>query len=188
MGNHLYNGDKLPLSEADSPWLFCDKIHDKAVELKKIKVPELKEMLRIKGLSRNGKKDELVERLLERRTGTDTGKWMLFYPKSKMNEAWVLARQLYLNGKLDDDIVSMKCSTNYENPRASSFDEGVIILYCYNSTDEDKIMRIGKKIIEAFAYKERQIIYYKTDMQTREGTRATGCHRNYMYKLGVNIV
>ena len=34
-----------------------------------------------------------------------------------------------------------------------------------------------------FEYKEKQFIYYKTDSQTREGTFATGCKKNYTYKL-----
>lgn len=112
----------------------------------------------------------------------DTGKWMLFYDKSLMNEAWVLAKKLYRENKLDG-VKSMKCSTAYENPRASQLDEGIIILYCSNSSNEETIMNIGKKILEMFDYKEKQIIYYKTDLQTQEGTFATGTKKNHTYKL-----
>jgi hypothetical protein len=112
----------------------------------------------------------------------DTGKWMLFYDKSLMNEAWALAKKLYRENKLEG-ITSMKCSTAYENPRASTFDEGIIILYCSNSSIEEIIMNIGKKMLEMFDYKEKQIIYYKTDLQTLEGTFATGSRKNYTYKL-----
>jgi len=112
----------------------------------------------------------------------DTGKWMLFYDKSLMNEAWVLAKKLYRENKLDG-VKSMKCSTAYENPRASQLDEGIIILYCYNYSNEETIMNIGKKILEMFDYKEKQIVYYKTDLQTREGTIATGSKKNHTYKL-----
>lgn len=31
----------------------------------------------------------------------DTGKWMLFYDKSLMNEAWIIAKKLYRENKLD---------------------------------------------------------------------------------------
>ena len=34
-----------------------------------------------------------------------------------------------------------------------------------------------------FDYKEKQIIYYKTDLQTREGTIATGSKKNHTYKI-----
>jgi len=112
----------------------------------------------------------------------DNGKWMLFYDKLLMNEAWVLSKKLYRENKLDG-VKSMKCSTAYENPRASTLDEGIIILYCNNSSNEETIMNIGKKIIEMFDYKEKQIIYYKTDLQTREGTFATGSKKNHTYKL-----
>lgn len=112
----------------------------------------------------------------------DTGKWMLFYHKSLMNEAWNITTKLYRENKLDG-VKSMKCSTAYKNPRASTLDEGIIILYCNNSSNEETIMNIGKKIIEMFGYKEKQIIYYKTDLQTREGTFATGSKKNYTYKL-----
>ena len=64
-----------------------------------------------------------------------------------------------------------------------NIDEGVIILYCYESSNEDKIMNIGKKILEMFDYKENQFIYYKTDLQTQDGTNATGCKKNSTYKL-----
>ena len=112
----------------------------------------------------------------------DTGKWMLFYDKSLMNEAWNIAKKLYRENKLDG-VKSMKCSTTYENPRASTLEEGIIILYCNNSSNEETIMNIGKKIIEMFDYKEQKIIYYKTDLQTREGTIATGSKKNHTYKL-----
>lgn len=124
----------------------------------------------------------LYENNNEGAKSVDTGKWMLFYDKSLMNEAWVLAKKLYRENKLDG-VKSMKCSTAYENQRAATLDEGIIILYCNNSSNEETIMNIGKKIIEMFDYKEKQIIYYKTDLQTREGTIATGSKKNHTYKL-----
>lgn len=124
----------------------------------------------------------LYENNNEGAKSVDTGKWMLFYDKSLMNEAWVLAKKLYRENKLDG-VKSMKCSTVYENPRAATLDEGIIILYCNNSSNEETIMNIGQKIIEMFDYKENKIIYYKTDLQTREGTIATGSKKNHTYKL-----
>lgn len=112
----------------------------------------------------------------------ETGKWMLFYDNSLMNESWKMAKKLYRDNKLDG-VTCMKCSTAYENHRASTLYEGVIILYCNKSSNEEKIMNIGKKIIEMFGYKEKQIIYYKTDLQTEEGTNATGKRKNHTYKL-----
>lgn len=96
-----------------------------------------------------------------------TGKWMLFYDKPLMNEAWLIVKKLYREIKLEG-VTSMKCSTSYENPK-ESHNDGVIILYCKNSSDEEQIMKIGKNIIRTVGYKERQFIYYKTDFQTWEG-------------------
>ena len=112
----------------------------------------------------------------------NTGKWMLFYDKSLMDESWALAKKLYRENKLEG-VINMKCSTAYENPRASRLDEGIIILYCSNSSNEETIMNIGKNILKIFNYKEQQIIYYKTDLQTREGTIATGSKKNHTYKI-----
>ena len=112
----------------------------------------------------------------------DTGKWMLYYKKSLIDEAWILAKKLYKENKLNG-VISMKCSTLYDNPRASNSDTNVIILYCNNSYDESNILNIGKKIIKMFKYKEQNFIYYKTDIQTFEGTKATGKDKNHKYKL-----
>ena len=110
----------------------------------------------------------------------DSGKWMLYYEKNVFNEKWKLAINLFREKKLNG-IVSLKCSTSYENPRASSRDIGVIILYCYNSDNKQYIIDIGKNILKIFNY--REIIYYKKDIQTRDGTKATGCIKNHTYYL-----
>ena len=112
----------------------------------------------------------------------DTGKWMLFYDKSSMNDSWLLAKKIFRENKLKG-IISMKCSTVYPNPRASTNDNGVIILHCSYSSNEENIINIGKRVLQMFDYKESKFIYYEKDTQTREGTRATGSKINHMYKL-----
>ena len=116
----------------------------------------------------------------------DVGKWMLFYDKSKINDAWVEATNLYRNDELDG-VTSMKCSTSYNNPRAND-DNSVIILYCNNSQDKETIMNTGKIILELFEYREKDTIYYKTDEQTREGTVATGSKKIIHTKLKILII
>lgn len=112
----------------------------------------------------------------------DSGKWMLFYTKSLMNEAWIVAKTMYREKKLMN-VISIKCSTGKNNDRASNLDKGVIILYCNNSSNQEFIMNIGYQIIELFGYNEEKIIYYKTDSQSYNGTIATGNKHNYKYKL-----
>ena len=116
----------------------------------------------------------------------DPGKWMLFYRNEKMNEKWQLAVDLYRKGVLTG-VVNMKCSTAYDNDRSSDSSEGVIILYCNNSTDETTIMNIGRNIINQFGYTDKRNIYYKTDSQTMVGTGGTGVLRNHSYRLPTQI-
>ena len=105
---------------------------------------------------------------------------MLFYDKDKLDEKWETAKSLFHNGDLDG-VEAMKVSTNFNNPRASSKSAGVIILYCNNSSDEEKIMAVGKVIRETLDYNIP--MYYKTDEQTKVGTKATGQTKNHLYKL-----
>eukprot|EP00969_Alexandrium_andersonii_P285583 12625917-Alexandrium_andersonii.AAC.1 len=76
----------------------------------------------------------------------------------------------------------MKCSTAKENPRASSSNSGVIILYASCSADEKHSTDIGQTIAATFKYQEFPHMYYKSDEQTWKGTRATGCEKNHMYR------
>jgi hypothetical protein len=151
---NFINTNLLPSEVSDSPWLYEIHVYKK-----------------------NDIEDED-----KNNADVDTGKWMLFYDNVLLNKAWILAKKLYRENKLYH-VKSMKCSTTYQNPRASNVYTGVIILYCNNSSNKEQIMNIGKKIIEIFDYKEQQTIYYKTDLQTHEGTFATGSNKNYTYKL-----
>jgi len=112
----------------------------------------------------------------------NVGKWMLFYPNSKMNDSWILAKKLFDNNELYG-VISMKCSTAYKNPRASSKNNGIIILYCSDSDNESEIMKIGKNILNKFKYIENPTIFYKPNEMTNNGTRATGCRCNHKYVL-----
>lgn len=112
----------------------------------------------------------------------DTGKWMLFYKNSLINDAWLKAKKLYKDGHLEG-VKSLKCSTSYQNPRSSDIDSKVIIFYCDDSYDEKKIMQVGDIIVRKMQYEQREYVYYKSDLQTSMGTRATGQRKNYMYRL-----
>ena len=148
------NNELLPSKISNTPWLYEESNHPRLYE-----------------------ESKFLDYFSD-----DTGKWMLFYDKKTLDDAWSLAKTLYREDKLKG-VVSMKCSTNYKNSRASTQNDGVIILYCNNSSDEDTIMDIGKNILNTFKYTEKQTIFYKTASQTSEGTRATGCKTNSTYKL-----
>lgn len=112
----------------------------------------------------------------------DVGKWLLFFDKKNINANWIIIRDLYRNNRLKN-ILSIKCSTGYENTRAYKHDNGVIILYCDNSLDKQKILDIGSDILHLTKYAEEKKIYYKTDSQTLQGTIATGNKQNSTYTL-----
>ena len=114
----------------------------------------------------------------------DVGKWMLFYPKDRMEEKWNLFCKLRDEGKLGG-VQRMKCSTGLYNPRASSQDDGVIILYCCNSSDKDAILETGKCLIPYLQDYLSERIYYKTDIQTSAGTIATGAVYNHTNSLQI---
>lgn len=120
--------------------------------------------------------------LLYGKCGDNHGKWMLFHNRSKIDEEWKKIKKLYDESKLGN-VISIKCSGAKENSRASNKNEHVIIIYCPDS--ETDIIDIGNKIIENLVDYSNQFIYYKSNIQTREGTKATGQLVNHLYKLPV---
>jgi len=114
----------------------------------------------------------------------DVGKWMLFYPKSKLDSKWAEFCALYDETKLPG-ILSMKCSTSLKSPRSNNDGEGVIILYCNNSSTETEIRSIGNGLVPYIQDYLSNTIYYKTDMQTRVGTVATGAIVNHTYRITI---
>jgi len=93
-------------------------------------------------------------------TPSDQGKWMLFVPKNKIEEYWKQLNKIYNNNELTN-IVSMKCSTNKKNPNSSNESDGVIILYCNNSNNQEHILQIGKNLLKVL-HNNNLKIYNKT--------------------------
>jgi len=112
------------------------------------------------------------------------GKWMLYYKVSELPAAWLKATELYDANQLPG-VVAMKCSTARDNERASSPHTKVIIFYCGGS--EESIMCTGRVLVSAMEYQppSGHFVYYKTDLQTLEGTGATGAKKNHKYKIAV---
>ena len=113
------NSNLLPLDVFDSPWLY-----------------------------ESGRESEYIqdsEWLSMFDSGLDIGKWMLFYDKKLLNEAWLQVSKLYREGKMTG-VRSIKCSTSYENPRASSYDAGIIIFD--DQTKVSRFLQLPPKISE----------------------------------------
>ena len=105
----------------------------------------------------------------------DSGKWMLFYPKSEMDARWQEAIENMHAGRFGV-VRAMKASTFKDNPRSSDSSKGVIILYT-SKTSKDLVMESGRLIMEIMRYEAT--IYFKTNEQTRGGTIATGQVKNH---------
>ena len=118
--------------------------------------------------------------------GEACGKWMMFWYKEILDKKWAEARQLYRAGKLEG-IHSMKVSTEEDSGGLYNPNTGVIIFYCGPATDEKKMMTIGQKLLEQIPYYSYRFgaMFYKSDEQTEEGTRATGNRRNHKFKIQV---
>jgi hypothetical protein len=114
----------------------------------------------------------------------DVGKWMLFYPKTNLDLKWKEFCSLYDENNLSG-ILSMKCSTSLKSSRSSNQREGVIILYCNNSSNETEILNIGKGLSPYIQDYPKKTIYYKTDIQTLAGTIATGAVANHTYSITI---
>lgn len=115
----------------------------------------------------------------------NVGKWLLFYPKSKINEMWQYIRELYNNYQLDG-VAYVKVSTNYKSERASSDQIAVIAFYCDNSDDKETILQIGRDIAHICHYTDSYgFMYYKTEKQSVIGTSSLGCKKNHKYTIAV---
>ncbi|KAG0047429.1 hypothetical protein BGZ83_007518 [Gryganskiella cystojenkinii] len=110
--------------------------------------------------------------------GQRTGKWMLFYDKSVLDEKWNVVKMLVENDVLGGRA---KVSTAMENPNATSSKSGVIIVYTSDYEDQEEVYRVAVALHEAMEY--RGIMYYKTDEQTFAGVYAkNGTKKNYLYR------
>ena len=112
-----------------------------------------------------------------------SGKWMLFYRPDRVDRYWLRAVEL-LGSRQLVGVHAMKVSTARPNPRASS-NAHVLIFYVKPCTNRAKVMAAGHRILELFSEYSTltNYLYYKTDVQTLGGTRATGQTRNWLYRI-----
>lgn len=110
----------------------------------------------------------------------DVGKWMLFVDTNKIDQEWEHAYE-GLGNDYYTGVHHIKCSTAHESQNGYNPKNKVIIFYCENSSNEARIMAIGRQIIYCMNYTEYAYIYYKTDEQTHAGKVAGG--KNHLYKL-----
>ena len=121
----------------------------------------------------------------------DRGKWMLFYDKDKLDDAWEKAKDLFDQDELVG-ISSMKVSTKKDNPRASSAHEGVIIFYCGPCSDTENMLAFGENVLDKMDYNifsqdhhpfTLPFFTFKTEVQSAAGTRSLGQLKNHSLRL-----
>jgi hypothetical protein len=108
------------------------------------------------------------------------GKWIPFFPKCKLDDAWNKAKTAFDAGLLPHTS-HMKIST-FAPSRRRSGDDHCLVLYC-DSIDEASIEVAGQAIRQLFNYTHKPLCY-KTNEQTERGTSATHeAGRNYTYLI-----
>ncbi|KAF2367281.1 NAD kinase [Trinorchestia longiramus] len=113
------------------------------------------------------------------------GKWMLFFLHEYLDKMWEEAVRLYSAGVLTG-IKWMITSTAVRYSRASDDNNGVISFACGPCNHEKHILKCGLKLISEMKYFNAcGFVSYKTDVQSKRGTKTTGATRNYLYRLPV---
>ncbi|KAG0250951.1 hypothetical protein DFQ27_009120 [Actinomortierella ambigua] len=110
--------------------------------------------------------------------GQRTGKWMLFYDKSVLDEKWAMVRQMVEQDRLGG---LAKCSTALGNSNATSAKTGVIIVYTPDYQNQEEVYEVAVTLHETMQY--HRTMYYKSDEQTLAGVYAKhGSTKNHIYR------
>ncbi|XP_018013058.1 uncharacterized protein LOC108670119 [Hyalella azteca] len=113
------------------------------------------------------------------------GKWMMFFENESMNDMWAKAVELYSAGELPG-VISIKASTAAHCARSSDPSCGAIRFKCGPLTDRELVLQYGQQLVKKMQYCDTLgFVAYKTDGQSRIGTKATGTKKNYLYRLPV---
>ncbi|XP_018013059.1 uncharacterized protein LOC108670121 [Hyalella azteca] len=114
------------------------------------------------------------------------GKWMLFFENESMNDMWAKAVELYSAGELPG-VISIKASTAAHCARSSDPSCGAIRFKCGPHTDRELVLQYGQQLVKKMGYSDSfGFVAYKTDSQSKIGTKATGAIKNYLYRLPVS--
>jgi hypothetical protein len=114
------------------------------------------------------------------------GKWMMFFENESMNGLWAKAVELYSAGELPG-IISIKTSTAAPCERSGTTEYGAIRFTCGPHTDRERVLQYGQQLVKKMQYfnVDFGFVAYKTDAQSRIGTKATGAKKNYLYRMPV---
>ena len=114
------------------------------------------------------------------------GKWMLFYPLAHLDSAWNSAKRMFDEGVLTG-IAAIKISTAAPDPRRAEGNGHAIIFYT-SFHDDTALLEIGRNLVKQMQYVPMNgftRVYYKLDIQTIQGTRASGAIVNHSLSFAV---
>jgi hypothetical protein len=78
---------------------------------------------------------------------------------------------------------AVQVATSRDNERACSNTTRPLLFYCGDLGSEAATLEVGRNILQKMGYREQGYVYWKSDLRTSQGTRATGCRRNYDFRL-----
>ena len=113
------------------------------------------------------------------------GKWMLFYPLEHLDSAWNSAKRMFDEGVLNG-IAAIKTSTAAPDPRRAG--NGHAIIFYTSFHDDAALLEIGRNLVKQMQYVPMNgftRVYYKLDIQTIQGTRASGAIVNHSLSFAV---
>ncbi len=93
----------------------------------------------------------------------NSGKWLIFIPRDKVDHIWGLIKTAIEYGLLGS---AAKVSTSLENPNSRDKNMHVICVYSYDYTDKEDVLRIRQQL-RTMGIVDK--IPYKPDIATREG-------------------
>lgn len=94
--------------------------------------------------------------------GPDCGKWTVFVPLSRIDEAWAIVQAATEAGELG---AQSKVSTE-PNPNGRNRDERVICVFTHDANDEADVMRVREELRRLGV---KRPISYKMDAATEAG-------------------
>jgi Basophilic leukemia-expressed protein Bles03 len=104
-----------------------------------------------------------------------SGKWLVFVPIEKVDEAWAVIKQATEEGKLGNwsKVATMRRNPNERDPRKK-----VICVYTYDSEDRADVNRVRQTLRELDFIEK---LPYKTDEATMAGRHRKGDRRVSKY-------
>jgi endonuclease/exonuclease/phosphatase family metal-dependent hydrolase len=105
------------------------------------------------------------------------GKWMMFVSRLNHDLLWTCV-QSWIQTLQCVHVLFAKTNTFLPNSHASSDNQGVVMIYCAHAPEND-LLDIGRLIAQTFEYtSEIGWLCYKTEEQSRNGSRASCASAN----------